>query len=188
MYDLLEQRNRPGLLPPRLVRHSHRLGRPHAQSMARLTPEFSANRAVRQYTEQYYLPAATAYRASHRGQRGPGPHHRRGPTAAGENGTPPAFALTVNTAGQEQAFAIQVYLGELNAENIRIELFANGIAGDPPIRIRCGGAAAGRVNQRLHLPHHIPANRPASDYTPRMVPHVDGIAVPLELGLIRWQR
>src|SRR5277367_2025268 len=28
------------------------------ESMARLTPEFSANRAVREYTEKYYLPAA----------------------------------------------------------------------------------------------------------------------------------
>ena len=32
------------------------------ESMARLTPRFSANRTVREYTEQYYIPAATAYR------------------------------------------------------------------------------------------------------------------------------
>ena len=32
------------------------------ESMARLTPRFSTNRAVREYTEQHYLPAATAYR------------------------------------------------------------------------------------------------------------------------------
>ena len=32
------------------------------ESMARLTPRFSANRAVREYTEQHYLPAAAAYR------------------------------------------------------------------------------------------------------------------------------
>src|SRR6185312_6383845 len=30
--------------------------------MAQLTPRFSSNRAVRKYTEQYYLPAALAYR------------------------------------------------------------------------------------------------------------------------------
>ena len=33
------------------------------ESMARLTPAFSASRMVRQYLEQYYLPAASAYRA-----------------------------------------------------------------------------------------------------------------------------
>ena len=32
------------------------------ESMARLTPRFSAHRAVREYTEQHYLPAATGYR------------------------------------------------------------------------------------------------------------------------------
>ena len=32
------------------------------ESMARLTPRFSANRTVREYTEQYYIPASAAYR------------------------------------------------------------------------------------------------------------------------------
>ena len=32
------------------------------ESMARLTPQFSANGAVREYTERRYIPAATAYR------------------------------------------------------------------------------------------------------------------------------
>src|SRR6202522_2001228 len=33
------------------------------ESMARLTPRFSASRAVQEYTEQHYLPAAGAYRS-----------------------------------------------------------------------------------------------------------------------------
>ena len=33
------------------------------ESMARLTPRFSANRAVCEYTEQHYLPAAIACQA-----------------------------------------------------------------------------------------------------------------------------
>ena len=32
------------------------------ESMARLTPEFSASRAIREYTENHYLPAAAGYR------------------------------------------------------------------------------------------------------------------------------
>ena len=32
------------------------------ESMARLTPEFSATRAIREYTEDHYLPAASGYR------------------------------------------------------------------------------------------------------------------------------
>ena len=33
------------------------------ESMARLTPRFSANRAVREYTEQHYIPATANYRS-----------------------------------------------------------------------------------------------------------------------------
>jgi len=31
------------------------------ESMARLTSQFSATRAIREYTEKYYLPAASSY-------------------------------------------------------------------------------------------------------------------------------
>ncbi len=42
------------------------------ESMARLTPRFSANRTVREYTEKYYLPAAESYltRAAGKGAMG----------------------------------------------------------------------------------------------------------------------
>jgi glycogen phosphorylase len=35
---------------------------PIRESMARLTSEFSATRAIREYTENHYLPAASGYR------------------------------------------------------------------------------------------------------------------------------
>jgi glycogen phosphorylase len=62
LYDLLERE----VIPEFYARDES--GIPTAwvarmrESMARLTPRFSANRAVREYTEQHYLPAAAAYR------------------------------------------------------------------------------------------------------------------------------
>ena len=62
LYDLLERE----VIPEFYTRDEN--GIPTAwvkrmrESMARLTPRFSANRTVREYTEQHYLPAATAYR------------------------------------------------------------------------------------------------------------------------------
>ena len=62
LYDLLERE----VIPEFYTRDER--GIPTAwvarmrESMARLTPRFSANRAVRDYTEQYYIPAAVAYR------------------------------------------------------------------------------------------------------------------------------
>ena len=63
LYDLLERE----VIPEFYTRDEN--GIPTAwvtrmrESMARLTPRFSANRTVREYTEQHYLPAAAAYRA-----------------------------------------------------------------------------------------------------------------------------
>lgn len=34
----------------------------------------------------------------------------------------------------------------------------------------------------------VPADRPAADYTVRLIPRRDGIAVPLEADRILWQR
>ena len=63
LYDLLEREVIPEFYRPRRARHPHRMGgKRMRESMARLTPRFSANRAVREYTEQHYLPAAAAYR------------------------------------------------------------------------------------------------------------------------------
>ena len=62
LYDLLERE----VIPEFYTRDEN--GIPTAwvarmrESMARLTPRFSANRTVREYTEQHYLPAAAAYR------------------------------------------------------------------------------------------------------------------------------
>jgi len=51
------------------------------ESMAQLTPQFSANRMVREYTERYYLPAAPAQRRRSAGKGSLGAeietwHHR----------------------------------------------------------------------------------------------------------------
>jgi starch phosphorylase len=34
----------------------------------------------------------------------------------------------------------------------------------------------------------VPATRPATDYTARVVPNLDGVSVPLEAAHILWQR
>ena len=47
------------------------------ESMARLTPAFSTNRAVRQYTEEHYLSAAAAFRRARRESRFSGSRSRR---------------------------------------------------------------------------------------------------------------
>jgi glycogen phosphorylase len=49
------------------------------------------------------------------------------------------------------------------------------------------GPPQGATNTLVYTAE-VPADRPSGDYTLRIVPHRDGISVPLENSLIFWQR
>ena len=69
LYGLLERE----VVPEFYSRDEHGIPRAWVarmrESMAKLTPAFSTNRVVRQYTEEHYLPAATGLRGSRRKPR-----------------------------------------------------------------------------------------------------------------------
>ena len=70
-----------------------------------------------------------------------------------------------------------------------IELYAEPQGSAEPERhsMACGDALPGEPQARLYRAR-IPAHRPAADYTPRIVPAFDGLAVPLEAPQILWYR
>lgn len=157
------------------------------ESMSQLTPQFSANRTVREYTEQHYLPAASAYlgRAADKGKFGAETVEWRrdleqkwGALRFGE--------MKVVTAGEQHVFEAQVYLNSLDPEAVRVELYANG---ESPERVEMKRVRqlVGSVNGYTYHAG-VAAARPASDYTARLIPHRDGVSVPLEEARILWQR
>jgi len=160
------------------------------ESMARLTPRFSTNRAVREYTEQYYLPAAAAYRerSADDGKLGVELidwHH-----ALSQKWATLRFGeVKIETHDAQHGFEAQVYLDDLDPEAVRVELYANGVDGALPVRLEMQ-----RVRQLVGATNgytyraEVPAIRPATDYTARVIPHRDGVAVPLEEAHILWQR
>jgi starch phosphorylase len=157
-------------------------------SMARLTPRFSANRVVREYTEQYYLPLASAYRtrAADRGELGGQLIAWRQAIAA--HWPQARFgALSVEAHGAEQRVTVQVHLGSLAPETVRVELYADpGRDGQPE---RHSMERAGKVAEDgFEYVVSIPAPRPLGDYTPRLLPSHPDAAIPLEAPEILWQR
>ena len=72
---------------------------------------------------------------------------------------------------------------------MRVELYADGINGSNPIRQEMTRVQtrAGEARGKIYCAS-VPATRLATDYTVRIVPHCDGIAVPLEDARILWQR
>ena len=160
------------------------------ESMARLTPQFSANRTVREYTEEHYLPAATAYhlRAAGKGSIGrqmvDWRHNLEQKWAMLHFGE-----VKVETHGGQHAFEVRVYLNDLDPKAARVELYADGVMGSVPVRQE--------MKQIRPIPNapggyiygaSVPAGRPPWDYTPRLVPYFDGAAIPLEAAWILWQR
>ncbi len=136
LYDLLERE----VIPTFYARDAQ--GIPAAwvarmrESMARLTPRFSANRAVREYTEHYYLPAAAAYRerAANKGAIGAELVDWR--HALEQAWTTLRFGeVKVETDGGQHRFDAQVYLDDLDPQAVRIELYADGVDGGTPERV-----------------------------------------------------
>ena len=160
------------------------------ESMARLTPRFSTNRAVREYTEQYYFPAASAYRerAADKGALGMNIVNWR--HALEQKWAALRFGeVKVETDGEQHVFDVQVYLDDLDPEAVRVELYADGAPDGAPVRQEMTrvrqlvGATSGYAYRAC-----VPAERPATDYTARLIPHCNGVAIPLEDARILWQR
>jgi glycogen phosphorylase len=158
------------------------------ESMARLTPQYSANRVVRQYTEEHYIPAAEAYaaRADAGGKLGADVLAWQQKLARDWNGVffGPIKAETKNGALH---FEVPLQLGALDPGAIRVELFAEGRNGDGPARKTMDRGAQVQANEFLYAAS-VEGDRPASDFTPRVIPYHPNASAPLEASQILWQK
>jgi len=160
------------------------------ESMARLTPRFSADRAVRQYTEQRYLPAAAGYasRQKNKGEMGRSIVDWR--RRLNQNWAKLRFGqVKIETSKDRHSFEVQLYSEGVDPAEIRVELYANGLKGGPPV------CQEMKRTRQLSAPDRgnvyaaeVSASRPREDYTARVIPALSGVAVPLELTEVLWQR
>ncbi len=160
------------------------------ESMAQLTPQFSTNRTVREYTEQHYLPAASAYRDRSADKGAFGMHMVDWRRMLEQKWDSLHFGeVKVETAGEQHVFEVQVYLDGFDPEAVRVELYADGMNGAAPERVEMqrGPQLVDATNGYAYRAG-VSAARPASDYTARLIPRRDGVAVPLEENHILWQR
>ena len=160
------------------------------ESMARLAPVYSADRAVREYTEQHYLPAANSYlqRTADNGLMG---RQILGwQNALNKNWGKLRFVkVKVDTLDGQHVFEVQISLYDFDPKSVRVELYAEGIMG--------GNAVCQDMKRIRQLPGSsgdyvftaaVPASRSADDYTARLMPFYQGVEIPLENTHILWQR
>jgi starch phosphorylase len=159
-------------------------------SMAMLTPRFSANRTVREYTEQHYLPAAGAYRQRAADKGGLGRQIVSWKHSIEKKWTALRFGeLKIKTDADKYIFEVQIYLDALDPNEVQVELYADGVDGGDPVRQQMTRLRqlAGTVGGYVYSAS-VPAGRPATDYSPRVIPYYQGVDVPLEAPYILWQR
>jgi starch phosphorylase len=159
------------------------------ESMARLTPQFSTSRTVREYTEDHYLPAANLYRARCADGGAVGRRIVDWQRRLEQNWGKIKFGeVSVTTRDEQHAFEIVINLADLDPDAVQVEIYAAGVT----------GAATRQAMSRLRQVRSpsngyvygaaVSAARPATDYTARVLPRGEGLAIPLEESRIVWQR
>jgi starch phosphorylase len=155
--------------------------------MARLTPTFSADRAVREYIEQHYLTAAAAYRERAKNKGAAARQVVDWQRELEQKWARVRFgAMKAETKDGHHVFEVQLSLGDLAPDTIQVELFADGDHATS-LEMKLIRQPADTVGGHVYGAN-VPATRPASDYTARLIPHRKGMAVPLEVANILWQR
>ncbi|MCQ4299603.1 alpha-glucan family phosphorylase [Pseudomonas songnenensis] len=158
------------------------------RSMSELVERFSADRTVREYTERYYLPLASAYRQRCADGSALAIHTSRRITSLRSYWHELAFEqIEWQAEGDTYRIGARLHLGRIEPEQIAVQLLAESRGNEPA------------TVHTLKLQHHegayasfrteLSTRRPVADYTARVVPSPElGLAVPLELPLILWQR
>ena len=144
---------------------------------------------VREYLDQVYIPAATAFRertaenARLAMELSAWQQHIR------DNWPRIHFgAVRINDSEGKYRFIAELYLSDLDPGLVRVELYADASEGQSPehIAARCEGPITGAVNGYFYSVE-MGAVRPASDYTFRVVPYHPKAHVPLEESHILWR-
>jgi starch phosphorylase len=98
--------------------------------------------------------------------------------------------VKLEAEGDQHVFEVQVYLDDLDPKAVRVELYADGVMGGAPVRreMKRVRQMTGAWGGYYVYSAAVPAARPPADYTARVIPHWDGVAIPLEDARILWQR
>ena len=189
LYSLLEQK----IIPEFYARDEHDIptawiGRMR-ESMAQLTPRFAASRTVSEYTERYYLPAAAAFRARAADKGALVKEWVDCRNALDSKWAGVRFGdVSVVTDGEWHVLEVSVFLNDAKPDSVVVELYAEGGLGMGAVRREMARVQpANQVGASLYR-CTVSAARPATDYTPRIIAHCGGLAVPFEVQWVHWQK
>jgi starch phosphorylase len=158
-------------------------------SMSSLTPKFSSNRMLREYTEKLYLPALADYKM--RNQNGVELAHKleQWQTQLAHYGDNILWGdLRVELHTDSRSFVVSVYFGDVPVDYIQIQLFADAKNPGHSLfcqKMNCEAAIPGSLNGFIYR-IELQSNRQVEDYTPRVIAVHKSVQVPCENHFIKW--
>jgi starch phosphorylase len=189
LYELLEQQ----VIPEFYDRDANGVARRWVAriraSMAHLAPQFSSNRMLFEYVRDVYEPSARLYheRAASGGALGAAlaewahqsRHRWRGVLVTD---------VDARRDGDAWEFRLHLYCGDLPAESALPQMYAERTGTDEAIVVPMQRVAPipGAANAYVYA-CRVQTARPASDFTPRVIPYHANLRWPLELPLVYWQ-
>ncbi|MEA9976836.1 MULTISPECIES: alpha-glucan family phosphorylase [unclassified Pseudomonas] len=158
-------------------------------SMGTLVTQFSADRAVREYTQRYYLPAAIAYHArSAEGSRLALQLTQDHEQLCTHWDDIRFLRLDLQRQAGRYAVALHMDLGSLSPSQVRVQLYVDGVDGADATSVDLKIDPQAQADGLLLYRVEVPDDRPAAEYTARVIANDSaGLAVPLEVGLIIWK-
>lgn len=166
------------------------------RSMVRLTAQFSTNRMVRDYTTEFYMPSANAYRHLAEGsldranQAVQWLDRVRGNWGQVRVAKVSDTARVSNILGETFEVAAEIELGALSPADVEVQAVVGKVGSNRELTgTRIENLAFLREeNGRSIFGGQISANVPGHQgYTVRVVPHHQDVAVPSELSLVAWE-
>ena len=96
--------------------------------------------------------------------------------------------VKVETKGDQHIFEVQVCLHGLDPKTVRVELYADAIKGNSPVRqeMTLLHPLADEAGSYIYS-STVSATRSPAEYTARVLPHYEGAVIPLEDSRILWQ-
>lgn len=156
-------------------------------SMSLLTPRFSTNRTLKEYIEKYYISAAAAFKKRLSANGEIGSRIIQWKHVLRENWHKIKFGvLYIEKVENHCTFSVKIDLNAIKPEEVSVKLYADGINGSNPVRIKMDLASTNNENQEYSYFGKVDSSRNQSDYTIRILPKYEGVSIPLEENLILW--
>lgn len=187
LYDLLEQSVVPDFYERNEKEIPEKWIKKMRNSMATLTPRFSANRTVREYAENGYLPAASNFleRSTKKGVEG------KRITDAKKSLESKWSGIHFGEIKSEKiddgySFQAAINFDDEVKDKISVEIYSNSIDDGTPGIIKMDHKESN--GNEHHFYADVKTSRDVNDFTIRVVPGYENISVPMEDNHILWQR